>query len=160
MSIVLCNACDYKSYMAEFYEEYNKLLVQADPEIEACLAMQNYDEEIAQLEKKFAPPHNGIFIALCDSEAAGCVGFKYFAPGICELKRLYVRDKFRHYGIGKLLCEEMFDAARAAGYKKMYLDTLPGLESAVRLYRRLGFYEIEKYYPNPVNKAIYMCYDL
>ena len=133
--------------MAELYREYNELLLETDPEFESCLAMQNFDREIDELEKKFAPPKSTLIIAHDeDGQAAGCVGIKKFSGDICELKRLYVRPKYRKSGLGRLFTEMMMEKAKEAGYKKMYLDTMPGLEAALRLYKRLGFYEIEKYY--------------
>ena len=153
-------AFDHKDDMAQMYGEYNDLLVETDPEIIDCLAMQDYEHEIEILEVKFAPPRSDLIIAYVGGKAAGCVGIKYFTDDICELKRLYVRPEYRGSGLGQVFCEKMIELARERGYKKLYLDTLPGLESAVRLYRRVGFYEIAKYYDNPVTVAIYMCYDL
>lgn len=154
------SAFAHKDLMAELYGEYNELLLETDPNFEACLAMQNYDKELEQLELKFAPPENDLIIALDGNTAAGCVGIKKFSEDICELKRLYVRPAFRKSGLGTYLTKMMMDKARSIGYRYMYLDTMPGLESAVRMYARMGFYEIEKYYPNPVEKMIYLCYDL
>lgn len=160
VDISFFSAFDHKDQMAVLYQEYNDLLIEADPSFDECLAMQNYDREIDELEIKFAPPKNALIIAFIDGKAAGCVGIKKFSDEICELKRLYVRPEFRNSGLGRLFCEKMIELARDRGYKKMYLDTLPALDVAVRMYYRLGFYEIDKYYDNPVEKVIYMCLDL
>lgn len=154
------SAFAYKHLMAELYKEYNDILIATDPSFEACLAMQNYDREIEQLEVKFSPPYNTLIIVLDGDKAAGCVGIKKFSDEICELKRMYVRPEYRKAGLGRKLTELMIEKARQIGYKYMYLDTMPGLESAVRMYAKMGFYEIEKYYPNPVENMIYLCYDL
>lgn len=161
MNFRFSSAFDYKMDMAELYREYNELLLQTDPEFEPCLAMQNFDREIEDLEIKFAPPLSTLIIAHNeDGKAVGCVGIKKFSEDVCELKRLYVRQEYRNSGLGQLFTEMMIDKAREVGYRKMYLDTMPVLEAALRLYKRLGFYEIEKYYNNPVEKIIYLCYDL
>lgn len=153
-------AYEYKPLMAELYKEYNELLLETDPSFEACLAMQNFDMEIGQLELKYAPPYNWLIIVLDGDTAAACVGIKKFSDEICELKRLYVRPPYRKSGLGRLLTRMMMDKAREIGYRYMYLDTMPGLESAVRLYENMGFYRIGKYYPNPVENMIYLCYKL
>lgn len=161
MNFNFSSAFDYKSDMAQMYREYNELLLETDPDFESCLAMQNFDREIDELEIKFAPPRSTLIIAHTeDGKAAGCVGIKKFSEDVCELKRLYVRPEYRKSGLGQLFTEMMIEKARAVGYKRMYLDTMPGLEAALRLYKRLDFYEIEKYYDNPVERVIYLCYDL
>lgn len=161
MNFCFSSAFDYKMNMAELYTEYNALLLRTDPEFESCLAMQNFDREIDELEIKFAPPRNTLIIAHDeDGRAAGCVGIKKFSDNICELKRLYVRPEYRNCGLGQVFTEMMIEKAREIGYSKIYLDTMPGLEAALRLYKRLGFYEIDKYYNNPVENMIYLCYEL
>jgi len=154
------SAFDYKPLMAELYKEYNELLIDVDPSFEACLAMQNFDQEIEELERKFSPPASTLVIVLDGDKAAGCVGIKKFSDEICELKRMYVRPEYRNCGLGRQLSEMMIEKAREIGYKYMYLDTMPGLVNAVRMYEKIGFYRIEKYYPNPVENMIYLCYDL
>lgn len=154
------SACDHKDLMTELYKEYNDILIETDPSFADCLAMQNYDREIEELEEKYSPPYNNLTVVLDGDTAVACVGIKKFSDEICELKRLYVRPEYRKHGLGRYLTEMMIEKARQIGYKYMYLDTMPGLKSAVRLYERMGFYEIEKYYPNPVDKVIYLCYDL
>jgi ribosomal protein S18 acetylase RimI-like enzyme len=73
------------------------------------------------------------------------------------MKRLYVRPAFRGSGLGRLLAETAIQEAIAANYHTMRLDTIaPMMQSAVGLYRQLGFREISAYRPNPIPGAVYM----
>ena len=73
-----------------------------------------------------------------------------------ELKRLYVRPEFRGRNLGEQLVRRIMDDARGEGYAFLRLDTLPGLKSALKLYRRLGFYEVAPYYDCLVPGTIFM----
>lgn len=76
---------------------------------------------------------------------------------ICEMKRLYLRPRFRGKGLGRILAERIIAEAREMGYKYMRLDTVePVMKDAVAMYRRLGFREIAPYCTNPVAGAMYM----
>ena len=76
------------------------------------------------------------------------------------MKRLYVRPPFRGEGAGIQLVEKIIADAREIGYAHILLDTLPFLESAIGLYKKFGFYEIESYNDSPMETSIYMRLDL
>lgn len=78
----------------------------------------------------------------------------------CEMKRLYVRPQFRGNKIGEKLVQRIIGDAREIGYAAMLLDTLPFLESAVRIYQKIGFYTIDCYNDSPVSASIFMRLDL
>jgi putative acetyltransferase len=59
--------------------------------------------------------------------------------GICELQKLYFLPQARGLGAGKVLLSQLIEGARRAGFKTMYLESIPQLESAVALYEKLGF---------------------
>ena len=89
--------------------------------------------------------------------AAGCVALRRLAPGICEMKRLYVRPEDRGKGLGWTLVERIIADARAMGYERMRLDTIESaMKDAVALYRRVGFREISPYSTVPVESALWM----
>ena len=72
------------------------------------------------------------------------------------MKRLYVRPRFRGMHIATMLMERLISDSREAGYTSLYLDTLPELDAAVRLYSKLGFERTERYNDSPEEKTVFM----
>jgi putative acetyltransferase len=120
------------------------------------LCFQDFDNELAELPGSYAPPDGRLFIALLDNKTAGCIALRKFKDGVCEMKRLYVKPQFRGKNIGKKLVELLIGEARKLGYKKMVLDTVPSMQTAQKLYKSLGFKEIQPYRINPVKGAVFM----
>jgi ribosomal protein S18 acetylase RimI-like enzyme len=128
------------------------------------LCFQNFDTELAELPGDYGAPHGCLLLALVDGEMAGCCAIRPLEavdyPNACEMKRLYVRRAFRGSGLGRQLAEAVLDAARAAGYRSVLLDTLSDMEAARALYEDLGFKDIPPYYHNPIAGAHYLKVDL
>jgi ribosomal protein S18 acetylase RimI-like enzyme len=76
------------------------------------------------------------------------------------MKRLYVRPAARGLGLGRSLALAVRDMARAAGYRRMCLDTLASMREAVGLYTSLGFRPIEAYVYNPLEGVVFLGLDL
>jgi putative acetyltransferase len=65
-------------------------------------------------------------------------------PDVCELRKMYFLPSARGRGAGKRMLEACLVTARELGYKRCYLETLAGMQTAQRLYERAGFQPIEK----------------
>lgn len=122
------------------------------------LAFQHFDDELAALATMYGPPAGALYLATLDGGPVGCVGVRPFAPvpGCCEMKRLYVAPAARGHGLGRRLALQSMTAARALGYTRMRLDTLPAMQDAQALYETLGFREIPAYRPSPVPGTRYL----
>ena len=121
------------------------------------LCFQNFEKELAELPGDYVPPNGRLLLAYDNGELVGCVALRKIGDGSCEMKRLFVRDRFRGKGIGRLLIETIIRNAKEIGYERMLLDTLPPrMNDAIALYRSIGFKEIAAYYDNPVPGAIFM----
>jgi len=134
-----------------------ELLLEYSQSLGFRLCFQSFDDEIAGLPGDYVPPEGRLLLATSDGQSAGCVALHKSAPNISEMKRLYVRPKFRGKGLGKALAEHIIHEARKIRYKKLRLDTVePVMRTAVGMYRKLGFREIAAYRKNPIEGALYM----
>jgi putative acetyltransferase len=121
------------------------------------LCFQNFDQELAGLPGDYAPPGGRLLLAEFEGQLAGCVALHKFDSDICEMKRLYLRRKFRGQGLGRILAEAIIVEARQIGYQRMRLDTVgPVMKDAVAMYRKLGFREIAPYRANPMAGTLYL----
>ncbi|HEY3340537.1 MAG TPA: acetylglutamate kinase [Anaerolineae bacterium] len=121
------------------------------------LSFQGFAEELEHFPGDYAPPRGRILLALEeDGQPAGCVALHEFERGICEMKRMYVRESSRGKGIGRLLAQGIIAGARQIGYTRMRLDTLQRLRAANVLYRSLGFQPCAPYRYNPIDGVVYM----
>jgi GNAT superfamily N-acetyltransferase len=137
--------------VATLFREYSALVAEA-------LCFQNFDQELAALPGEYAPPGGVLLIARDAQGALGCVGLRHHGPASGEMKRMYVRDRARGSGLGRRLAVAVIEQARARGYRRLLLDTLPKLTTAIALYRSLGFRETGPYLASPTPGAI--CFEL
>ena len=124
--------------VAELFREYREAVA-----AEQCF--DAFDAEVHNLPGEYAPPGGRLWLATWDDDAVGCVALRPHDVAVAEMKRLYVRPAVQGRGVGQRLVEHLLQAAPAAGYKRVRLDTLPTMVAAQHLYRRLGFSPVERY---------------
>jgi ribosomal protein S18 acetylase RimI-like enzyme len=122
--------------------------------VDYCL--QDFEAELADLPGKYAPPGGGLWLARVDGRVAGTIAFWPLDDGTCEMRRFWVREAFRGLGLGPRLAEVCVNAARAAGYSAMSLETLDDMTAARALYEDLGFREIPRHDDKTPDAVRYM----
>jgi putative acetyltransferase len=141
-------------------EEVRSLFREYAEWIAVDLSFQGFSEELTSLPGEYVAPHGTLLLCAAEGVAAGCIGVRKWHTDTCEMKRLYVRPRFRGSGCGRFLAQRAIDWAIGRGYARMLLDTLPSMTSAQRLYERLGFRDISPYRLNPVPGARFMALEL
>lgn len=124
------------------------------------LCFQNFESELASLPGAYAPPRGRLYLGLSGSDAACCVAFRPHDADTAEMKRLYVRPAFRGFGFGRVLARAVEDDARALGYARIVLDTLPSMAEAQAMYASLGFRDVPPYTANPVPGTRFLALEL
>lgn len=150
------------------------------PAIKACfkeytdwldedISFQNFSEEFDSLPGKYAPPTGGLILAVDgpSDDVLGCIAFRPLnlhddfmqsrQNGLCfcELKRLYVYPKARGRQVARKLIQAAIEAARQIGYDEMFLDTLPKMQAAIKLYESEGFCLTKPYYFSPLEGVLF-----
>ena len=160
MSLEIMLAYDRADEVLALFGEYMDMLLEGDPSFAAYLRIQNYDDELRDLSQKYGLPDGRLYLAYWNGELAGSIALRKIDNENCELKRMYIKPAFRRKGIAVSLVRRLMEDAQIIGYRHMLLDTLPFLQVAIRMYRNLGFYEIERYNDSPMDTSIYMRLDL
>ncbi len=141
-------------------EEVRRLFREYAAWVAVDLSFQGFAEELARLPAEYVSPAGTLLLAVVEASAAGCVAVRPWGEGTCEMKRLYVRPAHQGRGAGLFLARRAVGWAADAGYTRMVLDTIPAMESAQRLYERLGFRDVAPYRFNPVPGARFMALEL
>ncbi|HSY11769.1 MAG TPA: GNAT family N-acetyltransferase [Verrucomicrobiae bacterium] len=151
MEILEATSTDQLEQVRNLFRDYR-----AELAVEPCF--KSFDEEIDNLPGVYSPPGGKLLLALVLGQPIGCVGLRPFPKqGCCEMKRLYVRPTFRGDKIGRKLAERILEDARQMGYSSMRLDShLPSMQSAIAMYRKLGFHEVSPDPLEPIPGLIYM----
>jgi putative acetyltransferase len=140
----------------EAFAAARELITEYGASLKIDLTFQGFQRELDELQTYYGPPDGALFLARDSNGFCGCIGVRRFDALTCEMKRLYVQDRTRGFGVGRLLAHEAISFARRGHYERMILDSLPTMTSAIRLYRNLGFKQIAPYYRCPIEGTVYM----
>jgi putative acetyltransferase len=101
-----------------------------------------YDATTDALYELFRQKGAAYFVAEMNNEIVGGGGI-YPTDGLpadtCELVKMYLLPQARGAGLGRTLIEKCIATAGELGYKKIYLETMPELKQALKVYAKFGF---------------------
>ena len=118
-----------------------------DIEHEVNFTMNNLD--------KFTEPEGRSLLVEVDGEIAGTISLRKIREDAGEIKRMYVKPKFRGKKLGNLMVEKVISISEENGFSKLFLDTSSFMSSAVSLYKKYGFKEIDSYPECIVSKELW-----
>ena len=104
------------------------------------------DPEVDWMSKAYAVPRHAYFVLEHAGQVLGGGGIAPLAGGdadTCELRKMYFLPGARGLGAGAAMMARCLKAARDAGFRQCYLETLTGMDAAMRLYERSGFRRID-----------------
>ena len=105
-----------------------------------------YDAATDHLYELFRESGSIYHVAVADNEVVGGSGI-FPSPGLpsdtCELVKMYILQKVRGIGLGRILIQKSLDFAKESGYRKVYLETMPELKQALHTYSKFGFQYID-----------------
>lgn len=138
----------------EEVERVRRLFAEYARAVDAPCCFAGFEGELAALPQ----PYFSLILASQDGMDAGCVGVRRLDRDAAEMKRLYVRPAYRGRGLGRSLALRAIAAARSERCARLVLDSLPGMRTALALYRDLGFREVPPYLAEPTPGAA--CFEL
>ena len=116
------------------------------PEFGACGAgFAINDPEVDWMSRAYAEARHAYFVVERDGRVLGGAGVAPLAGGdgsVCELRKMYFLPEARGIGAGAAMMATCLEAARGFGFAHCYLETLTGMDGAMRLYERSGFRRI------------------
>ena len=104
------------------------------------------DPEVDWMSKAYAAPRSAYFVVERDGTVIGGGGIAPLLGGdgaTCELRKMYFLPEARGMGAGTAMMQRCLQAARDSGFTRCYLETLCGMDAAMRLYERSGFHRID-----------------
>jgi ribosomal protein S18 acetylase RimI-like enzyme len=131
------------------------LLREYPAQVPVPLEVDDFEAWLATLPGPYAPPRGRLLVVRYGGESAGCVALRALDDEAGEVKRLYVRERFRGLGLARALVQELIATARHVGYTCLRLDTHESMIPAQALYRSFGFREIEPYWDHPIPDVIF-----
>lgn len=104
------------------------------------------DPYLNSLSDVYLSENEAYFVVEMNGDVKGGAGIAPLAndnSGICELQKMYFAPEIRGFGIAQELLKKCLEFAKQAGYAKCYLETLPYMEAAQKLYKKFDFQYID-----------------
>lgn len=131
-----------------FDEKYTKQVISF---LRSCLPESGRKLDLEEKHKNCLDIRHcfdAFWIMLDREEIIGTAALKRMDERRCELKSLYLYERFQGRGLGRMLLKTVIEEASRSGYREMYLDTLSTSARALTLYEKAGFVRTERYNEN------------
>jgi GNAT superfamily N-acetyltransferase len=152
---------DYDAFgalIAEYWEWLQVRYAGLPGFVDAVGGHQALEAELGSLSTVYGPPAGRVLLARRDATVVGGIALRDLGDGSCEMKRLFVPDRFQGGGTGRRLCQSLIDTATADGYGVMRLDTGVQNDEALTMYESLGFRECAPYHSYPPELMPHLCF--
>lgn len=104
------------------------------------------DKALDCMTETYNKPKSVYFVVDKEGEVIGGAGIAQldnFDGNICELQKMYFLPEARGIGLGKTMIEKCLAKAKDLGFESCYLETLPYMKAATKLYANMGFTSLE-----------------
>lgn len=104
------------------------------------------DKALDDMHAAYDVPKSTYFVAEYDGSIIGCAGIaplENYDGNVCELQKMYFLEEARGKGLGAQMITTCLERAKTYGFEACYLETMPYMESAQKLYQRSGFEYID-----------------
>ncbi|WP_299117225.1 GNAT family N-acetyltransferase [uncultured Winogradskyella sp.] len=105
------------------------------------------DKALDCMTETYDMPRKVYFVVEKGNEIIGGAGISplnNYEGNVCELQKMYFMPEARGKGLGTKMMEKCLDFAKQAGFDKCYLETMPYMDDARKLYKKVGFEFIDK----------------
>lgn len=126
--------------------------------VEEVFGYQALEGELKGLAQKYGHPAGRTILAVGKNGVVAGGAYRRLSDTVCELKRLYVTDEARGFGLGRKLSDALISAAISDGYITMQLDTGNRLTEAISMYQSMGFERIAPYHEYPERLMPYLVF--
>jgi putative acetyltransferase len=104
------------------------------------------DPQLNQMFETYQQPNSIYFVVESGNQIVGGAGvspLQNSEASICELQKMYFLEEARGKGLGFQMIQKCLEKAKEFGYQKCYLETLPEMKNAQKLYQKVGFQYID-----------------
>ncbi|MGE6353537.1 GNAT family N-acetyltransferase [Flavobacterium sp. NPDC079362] len=135
--------CIIRSIKKEDNQEVAQLIRSVFDEMEIPKVGTAYEDPYLDLMfEEYNKPQSVYFVVENEGKILGCAGIAPLEngdPGICELQKMYFLPETRGLGIGSEMMQKCLEQAKDFGFEKCYIETMPFMHAAQKLYKKSGF---------------------
>ena len=135
---------EIKDFSSDMQQDVNEFFTNVFPESGKSFEPEGRHAAFADIEHNFV----GFWCLFDDKKLIGTVAVKKLSDTECELKGLYLYEKYHGQKLGYRLAKTAVDIAGEMGFSVMKLDTISTYDRAMRLYQQIGFVPTERYNDN------------